>query len=424
MARYEQLTWRGSPGGRTRRDRSDCTFRAYVPDPLMGRLLDLPADVAADLGDADRAIAALQDQKVGLANIEAIARLLLRAEAVGSSFIEGLQINARRLAKEQYAEQAGLPTSDDTARAVLGNIRAMGDALALADPDRPITIEDLCDLHRNLLAGTRDEQWGGVVRQEQNWIGGVNPCRAAYVPPPPERVPELLDDLCAYLSSEDHPPVLQAAVAHAQFETIHPFVDGNGRVGRALIHLVLRRRGLAPNFVPPVSLILATAAGHYIAGLVAYRHEGGPNGPAATSAVLQWIDVFVSALLRACLDATSFAEELAAIEAKWRAAVKPRGSSATDLLLSALPGIPVLTVATAAQAIGRTPERTNDAVRKLEQAGVLRQGTVGRRNRVFEVNDLLDAITALERKLASPLADTEVSQPARIVPARRGRPGS
>lgn len=424
MARYEELIWQGSPTGQTRRERTSCSYRAYLPDPLAERVLALPADLVADLSDADRAVAALQDRTTGLASVESVARLLLRAEAVGSSYIEGLQVNARRLAKEEFAERAGLPTNDDTARAVLGNIRAMGGALELADLERPITIDDLCGLHRELLAGTRDEHWGGVVRHEQNWIGGVNPCRATYVPPPHEVVRALLEDLCSYMSGDDHPPIVQAALTHAQFETIHPFVDGNGRVGRALIHLILRRRGLAPNFVPAVSLILATNAGAYIAGLVSFRYDAPADDPLAAAAAIQWIDVFVNALLRACADAAAFADQLDTLEERWREAVSPvRRRSAADLLLSALPGIPILTVETAAEAIGRSRKRTNDAVNYLHERGVLRQGTIGRRNRVFEVADLLDAITQFERRLASPAADTEIAPPARAVPARNQRSG-
>ena len=424
MARYEELIWQGSPTGLTRRERTSCPYRAYLPDPLAQRVLALPADLVADLSDADRAVAALQDRTTGLASVESVARLLLRAEAVGSSYIEGLQVNARRLAKEEFAERAGLPTNDDTARAVLGNIRAMGGALELADLERPITIDDLCGLHRELLAGTRDEHWGGVVRQEQNWIGDVNPCRAAYVPPPHELVRALLEDLCSYMSGDHHPPIVQAALAHAQFETIHPFVDGNGRVGRALIHLILRRRGLAPNFVPAVSLILATNAGAYVAGLVSFRYDAPADDPLAAAAAIQWIDVFVNALLRACADAAAFADQLDTLEERWRDAVSPvRRRSAADLLLSALPSIPILTVETAAEAIGRSRKRTNDAVNYLHERGVLRQGTIGRRNRVFEVADLLDAITQFERRLASPAADTEIAPAARAVPARNQRSG-
>jgi Fic family protein len=420
MARYEELIWQGSPTGQTRRERTPCSYRAYIPDLLAERVLALPADLVADLSDADRAVGDLQDRQAGLASVESVARLLLRAEAVGSSYIEGLQVSARRLAKEEFADRAGLPTTDDTARAVLGNIRAMGGALELADLERPIRVEDLCTLHRELLAGTRDAHWGGVVRQEQNWIGGVNPCRAAYVPPPHEHVRGLLEDLCSYVSGDGHPPIVQAALAHAQFETIHPFIDGNGRVGRALIHLVLRRRGLAPNFVPAVSLILATNAGAYIAGLVSFRYDAPAEDPVAAAAAIQWIDAFVNALLRSCADAEAFADRLDELEERWRAAAHPvRRGSAADLLLSALPGIPILTVETAAGAIGRSRKRTNDAVNHLHECGVLRQGTVGRRNRVFEVADLLEAITRFERQLASPATDTAIARPVRPVPARK-----
>ena len=419
MAHYEDRIWEGTPTGQTRRDRAACSYRAYVPDPLASRSLTLPADLVADLSDADRAIAALQHSPVGQASTESVARLLLRAEAVGSSSIEGLQVNARRLAKEEFAEQVGLPTTDQTARSVLGNIRAMRGALDLAEFDRALTVDDVRALHCDLLAGTRDERWGGVVRTEQNWIGGANPCRAAYVPPPHEQVPALLEDLCDFLSSDDYPAVVQAALAHAQFETVHPFVDGNGRVGRALIHLVLRRRGVTPTFVPPVSLILATNAGAYIAGLVSFRYDERPDQASANEAALQWIDRFVNELLRACADATGFAEELARIEQRWRDAAGPvRRASATDVLLSALPGLPILTVETASSAIGRSRKRTNDAVNHLAERGVLVQGSVGRRNRVFEVAGLLDALTGFERRLVSPAADTAVARPTRTVPGR------
>ncbi|WP_201295193.1 MULTISPECIES: Fic family protein [Nocardia] len=107
-----------------------------------------------------------------------------------------------------------------------------------------ITEDVLLEIHRRLLAGTRLAEHGGSLRDVQNWIGGssFNPCSAAFVPPPPELVPELMEDLISFCNSDDLPAVAQAAIAHAQFETIHPFIDGNGRTGRALIHLILRRR--------------------------------------------------------------------------------------------------------------------------------------------------------------------------------------
>src|SRR6202035_278277 len=121
--------------------------------------------------------------------------------------------------------------ADGTARAVLGNVRAMERAIALVDEGRPFELDDLLDIHRLLLEGTSEERFAGVVRTEQNWIGrrGASPAAAAFVPPPPDRVPGLLEDLVRFVNLDDLPAVAQAAIAHAQIETIHPFGDGNGR---------------------------------------------------------------------------------------------------------------------------------------------------------------------------------------------------
>ena len=126
-----------------------------------------------------------------------------------------------------------------------------------------------------VLAGNRLSDYAGRIRTEQNWIGGsgFNPCSAAFVPPPPEEVPDLLAYLCQFCSDEVLPALAQAAIAHAQFETIHPFVDGNGRTGRALTHVIPRRRGLAPRLLPPISLVLATWSSSYIDGLVGTRYR-------------------------------------------------------------------------------------------------------------------------------------------------------
>ena len=130
---------------------------------------------------------------------------------------------------------------------VLSNIDAMSAAIGEVGPGDPISVATLLTFHQRLLGNTRQAQLAGRLREKQNWIGGsdYNPCAATFVPPPPELVPELMEDLCAFCTGETLPAVAQAAIAHAQFETIHPFADGNGRTGRALIQLVLRRRGLA-----------------------------------------------------------------------------------------------------------------------------------------------------------------------------------
>lgn len=400
MAHYSTLTWHGDLTARTRRERQPCAYRPYHPDPLLGREVLVPGDLVADLADAERAVGALQTAARDLGDIESLTRVLLRAEAVGSSYIEGLRVGPRRLARAAFAASVGLDPSDDTARAVLGNIDTLHCALELARTADAITLQDLCDLHARLLAGTRDAAWGGVLRTEQNWIGGITPCSAAYVPPPHPEVRPLLEDLCSYLSRTDHPALMQAALAHAQFETIHPFVDGNGRLGRALIHLVLRRRGLAGDAMPPFSLALAQRADTYINGLIAFRHETPADHPEAHAAAVAWISLFTAEMLRACEETDAFTQAIFALTTQWRAAVgKVRAGSALDALIGVLPGLPVLTVDTAAALIGRSQPRTNAAVARLVEAGVITQTTLGRRNRVFEVTGLIDALTHLERHL-------------------------
>jgi len=271
------------------------------------------------------------------------------------------------------------------------------------------------------MAGTRLETMSGQVRTDQNWIGGssYNPCAAAFVPPPPERVPGLLDDLSAFCNTDSLPAVTQAALAHAQFETIHPFVDGNGRIGRALIHLVLRRRGLAVRVLPPISLVLATWSRDYVAGLTATRYIGSPTCEAAIEGMNRWIGLFATACRRAVADAENFEIQVRSLQREWRDRLGSiRQGSTTDLLITALPGAPIVTVSGAADLVGRTFQASNEAISRLVDAGILKQVNVGRRNRAFEAPQLIRQFTDLERRLASPTGDTRSSEPSRRVPKR------
>jgi Fic family protein len=284
--------------GVSRRDRRPCDYTAYVPDPLAGRRFVLDGDVAADVADAEAAITRLNAEARALVDTEALARILLRAESVASSRIEGLEVGARRLLRAEAACSMRESSTDVTAWEVLGNIDAMLYGVESVGVGHDITVDVLVEMHRRLLAGTRLEPHAGSFRQTQNWIGGsdYNPCSADYVPPPAEFVPELMDDLCAFCNAEDLPPVAQAAIAHAQFETVHPFIDGNGRAGRAIIQLVLRRRGLALRVLPPVSLVLATLAKDYVAGLAASRYVGSPSSSEASAGVNAWVATFAGGL--------------------------------------------------------------------------------------------------------------------------------
>ena len=419
MATQISSIWRGVPNGATRAQRSPCQFSAYLPDFLVDRPFSLSAKMAADIADAEKSISDLQGQSGGEKNLEGLARLLLRAEAVASSFIEGLHINVKRLAKEEVAILVGLGSQDETARAVLGNIHAMNEALNIAVSKKKITVADLCTIHYQLLQGTDGAAFAGKIREEQNWIGGINPCRAEFVPPPSEQVGELLEDLCEYISGKDHSPLLQAALAHAQFETIHPFADGNGRTGRTIIHLILKRRGLAPRYVPPISLLLATHSNMYVSMLGSYRYLGAADSIAAQSGVQNWVDFFSQETLRAANDAVDLVCQLNLLEVSWRKRIgRIRKNSSIDLLLQILPSLPVITVETATLVLGRHVTNVNDAVNELVRVGVLKQTTIGRRNRAFEVTELIKLITHFERALGSATGQTHHEPPSRRVPAR------
>jgi Fic family protein len=407
-----------------KRDRNSCWYQAYVPDPLIGRTFNFEAAVTADVSEAERAIQRLNAEAVALVDTEALARILLRAESVASSRIEGLVIAPRQLLRADAARYFDEAKSDAAAAEVLANIDAMTFAAEAVRHGEDISLDTLLEVHRRLLAPTRLAEHGGRIRTQQNWIGGsdYNPCTAVFVPPPPENVRPLLEDLCQFSNGDSLPAVIQAAIAHAQFETIHPFVDGNGRVGRTLIHMVLRRRGIADHVLPPVSLVLATWSKEYIAGLVSTRYSGNATSAAAHDGVNGWVALFATACRRAIDDAETFERRIHQIQHEWRARLKPvRAKSATALLLDKLPGAPIVTVQSAAKMIGRTVQAVNEAIPPLLDAGILVQSNAGRRNRAFEARDVIDAFADLERRLASPGGDTRLSPPVRRVPHRRGK---
>jgi Fic family protein len=423
MARLIECVWIPRFSGASRREREGCRYHAYLPDPLLGWNLTMPADLAADIADAEAAVRSLNDARPSHVSLEGLARFLLRTESVASSRIEGIEASPQRLLRAEMALAMGGDAADRAAAQILANIRAMDDAVARAAGAASLTLDDLLAVHRHLLLDSAGAE-PGRVRSEQNWIGGssYNPCAADFVPPPPEYVAALLDDLIAYLDGDDHPALVQAAVAHAQFETIHPFIDGNGRVGRALIHIVLRRRGLAPRFVPPISLVLATWATSYVAGLTAFRHDGPADSPQRSETCQPWLRTFATATTRGCGDAAAYTAGIERLQEGWRRRVgRLRGDSTTDRLLQVLPGAPVLTTQTAARLTSRSEVSASAAIGRLVEAGVLVQRNVGRqRYRVFEAPEVVGLFTSLERALASPTGDTSAAPPVRPVPRRPG----
>jgi Fic family protein len=384
--REVELTWSPEMAAfGTRAARKTFTYRAYVPGLLSEREWLVPADLSNAMALAERACRELEDHTAEI-GLDTVARQLLRADSVASSRIEGLIISNRRLARA-----GATPRHDLTAQSVLANVRAVEAAYEWARGDEPFSVQTLQMVHRTLFAGTLDERLGGVLRDRQNWIGGEvsSPRTADFVPAPWEDVPLLLEDLSAFCNREDLPVLLQAAVAHAQYETIHPFMDGNGRSGRALIGMIMLRRRALSRVVPPVSLVLAGEAATYVKGLTSYRYIDW----------LDWLDLFTGVVARAALASERLASEVRELQLRWRArAGNPRSDSAASRLIAALPAYPVLTLASARQVTGLSDEACRNALNALQTAGVLREATAGKRNRVWESVGLFDILDRLERE--------------------------
>jgi Fic family protein len=243
-----------------------------------------------------------------------------------------------------------------------------------------------------LLRFTDDSAIAGVIRERQNWIGGSSftPLGAAFVPPPPELVPDLLDDLCAFIARDDIAPAAQAAIAHAQFENIHPFADGNGRTGRALIYSILRRRGEIGIYVPPISLVLVRQPRDYIAGLGAY--SGGDVGT--------WTTLLADATTSAVGIAERLADAIERRQLSWLERLgRPRADAAVRQLVSALPAQPVIDVATGREITGKSHVAVGSALRQLEAADILRPLNERQWGRVWECAELLDLVTSFEKGL-------------------------
>lgn len=385
-------TWQHNPTlDAPPRYRRACSYDAFIPTPLADLRVHLEGTDAGLVSEAESAIRELNS--AGHPALATLGHLLLRTEAMASSKIEGMQTGVRELARAETTLQSG-GKPGRTAQEVLANIHAMELALREAAAAKPFTTQQIAAIHRRLMEhAPNGARIAGTFRDTQNWIGGndYNPCGAAFVPPPPQDVPGLLDDLAVAINDDVLPPVVQAALVHAQFETIHPFADGNGRTGRALIHVVFKRRGLAPRYVPPISVVLANAKDRYIAGLQSFHTEH----------IAGWLEQFAAAALRAARLAARYLNEVQALIATWRGKLNalpsaPRADAAAWAVIEALPAHPMIDARGAGTAIGRAKPRVYEALEQLEAAGVLIPVSRAQRNRIWEAAGLIDLLEGLE----------------------------
>ena len=384
--------------------RRSCSYDAFIPDPLNVDLADyeLPSGLAATLSEVEQRVSALNQTPDPA--LFSLSRLLLRTESIASSKVEGMQADARALAMAE-AKVRLKRSIGQQAREIIANIEAMEHAVQRTAESERFDVDHLCQVHAALMNRFPASRLAGQLRDSQNWIGGnnYNPCRAAYVPPPPDDVFPLLENLCEFAESDLVSPLMQAAIAHAQFETIHPFDDGNGRTGRALVQVILRRRRLAPRFVPPISVVLSQRRDVYIQGLIDYR-EGR---------LTEWITTFAAATAQASNLALQYSNIIHDLLGYWqhrlRLASNPRADAAAWQIIRQLPAYPAITVPDAVYATGRSQPAVNAAFAQLEDAGILIPLGQSRRNRAWEPQGLLDLIIALE---SGEVATSRLSAPA------------
>jgi Fic family protein len=396
IGHHEQRYWPADPaappGGRR-----GGAYEVFIPDRIAEREFTLDSGAVAVIAEATKALGHLNDTRPRLASLAALARNLLRSESAASSRIEGVKISHKRLARAAYA-RGGSRRGDNRAAEVLGNVEAMERAVELGAGAELLSIGDIQDIHRTLLRFTDDRDIAGVIRTKQSWIGGndYHPVGAPYVGPPHELLTDLMNDLCRFIARTDVAAVAQAAIAHAQFENIHPFVDGNGRTGRALIYTVLRRRGEVDNYIPPISLVLVGQPKNYVGGLGAYSQ----------GRVGSWCERFADATTRAACEAERLAQAIEGLQAKWLERLgQPRRDAAVREIVSALPAQPVLDVAAAQRLTGKSHVAVGKAIAQLEQEGILQKLNERKWGRVWECGELLALVESFERDVSTPFSE-------------------
>jgi hypothetical protein len=360
------VAWRGRP------------VDAFVPVALSG----LPEPSRAALRAAALAEGALSAVEDRLAHgLEVPARLLLRAEGVASSRIEALHAPVGQVAVADVDDAVG-----GAAGWVADNLRAIDAALAHTGPLRA---DDLWQWHRLLMQhGDLEDDLVGRWRDRLGWIGGLSPHRAAHVAAPEDAIDGLMRDLVDHCNRDDHDPVTQAALVHAQFETIHPFADGNGRLGRLLIGWIFHRR-LGITVPPPLSLTFARDIGGYLAGLTRFRQEG-PD---------PWIRWFAGAVEHTARTTDQLLTAATAVIAAWPERVADiRRDAAAHTVLPLLPAHPALDVVTTASLTGVSESAARAALEQLTARGILRVEPAtttsgpGRPRRWWVAGELLDAL--------------------------------
>lgn len=375
---YEDVAWAShhevGEASRTQLRHHRGPYRAAIPARIAQLPVVLAPDVVAHSTDAASEVARFDAELGG--EIAPFAAVLLRSESAASSQIENLTASARAIAEAELGERSGV-----NAAMVVGNSAAMSAAIALSDD---VSAQTILDMHAALMSRT-DPEGAGQWRDQQVWIGGsrLGPHSAMFVPPVHDRVPGFIDDLVAFIARDDVPVLAHAALAHAQFETIHPFEDGNGRTGRALVHAMLRGKGLTRTVTVPISAGLLVDTSSYFEALTYYR-SGSPEAI---------VERFSDAAFASVVNGRALVKDLRALRSQWDSRIRARRGAAAWRVADLLLRQPVINVGLVAGELHVAAQNVYRVLEPLLEAGVL-VTSGARRDRIWWAPEVLTAVDA------------------------------
>jgi Fic family protein len=363
------------------------TIRAFVPRPL-------PPDPPLELNEQRQRL--LERATLALGRLDSVTLLLpdphlflyayVRREAVLSSQIEGTQSSLAQLLLFELEEAPGVPLDD--VLEVSNYVAALEHGLKRLREGFPLSNRLIREMHAILLSrGRGSEKSPGEFRRSQNWIGGTRPGNAHFVPPPPQYVQDCMSDLERFLHNEGnpYPALIKAALAHVQFETIHPFLDGNGRIGRLLIAFILHHDGLLSQPLLYLSLYFKQHRSEYYRLLDIVRMEGDWEA---------WLDFFLEGVEQTASNAVETARRLLSLFQRDEQVIQKAGRSASTLLrvFRVLCERPLATLNQVRERSGLSFPAVSHAMAALAQLGIVREVTGQRRNRIFAYNEYLNIL--------------------------------
>ena len=370
---YETCAWERDPDDlalvpKSRRRKILPTYEVAVPASIAALPVEIPAQLARRIAEVEVSLARFDQAQA--ARDWPLPALLLRSESSSSSQIERLTSSVRNVALAELSSKA-----PSNALLIAGNVAAMREALGQSGD---IGIDSICAIHDVLMRGTREEPG---LRKEQVWIGGspYSPHGATFVPPHADLVRPCLEDLVAFGAREDISPIAKAAIFHAQFETIHPFTDGNGRTGRALLHRILARDEVLLHAMLPVSAGLLHDVERYMGALDTY-HDG---------AVEPMIECLADALELAAVIGSRIASDVDGVLAEWASENTDRAGSASHRLPALLVEQPVVDIAFVALRLGITDRAARNLVEVACERGILAKMGNAKRGAFYQAPDLI-----------------------------------